>query len=451
MASSARIASAARRPLSLSTTSAFLRSPARRAAASLTSTAASSQVRGVHTSCTVSCCAQASTTRGRPGAGVGRTGPGGSSSSSYRAALQSVSGSAPMRTMATSCERMNTAPNSDQSKFQGYGTKSKDYVNKEAAKGTPKHASKPGAKDWSMESGASGALFPKPTSASEWQQFRLSPSDVQRYHRDGYISNVRVLSEEQCDRLLDDYSLFLDEENPHEGHGFFYEYHRNQSGDPNNVLLHTLGHWRITQLFHDLVYLPSIAVAASQLLDPENRDECTVRLWHDQLFGKPPNHGGVVAWHQDYSYWNRTMPMRHLTVHIALDDQTDEPDNGCLRFVPGSHRWHRNGNPLPITDATFGNMDSIKAALTAEELAQFRHVPGKMKKGEASFHHPLVVHGSFSNRTPSPRRACVVNYIGDGVISNTDDCLLAGTDPVPKGERVQGRFFPVVFDPAWAK
>jgi ectoine hydroxylase-related dioxygenase (phytanoyl-CoA dioxygenase family) len=40
-----------------------------------------------------------------------------------------------------------------------------------------------------------------------------------------------------------------------------------------------------------------------------------------------------VAWHQDYSYWTRTTPMQHLTVHIALDDQ--RPENGVLQYVPG--------------------------------------------------------------------------------------------------------------------
>ena len=40
-----------------------------------------------------------------------------------------------------------------------------------------------------------------------------------------------------------------------------HEWHTNQSGDPDNVLLHALGHWRLTALFHDLVFLPSISVS----------------------------------------------------------------------------------------------------------------------------------------------------------------------------------------------
>ena len=110
----------------------------------------------------------------------------------------------------------------------------------------------------------------------------------------------------------------------------------------------------------------------------------------------------MVQWHQDYSYWDRTGPMAHLTVHIALDDQT--ADNGALlhgararwllchawaihvpglchacavhmptchahahalpgalHWVPGSHRWTRGGGPLPQA-----------AAIAREKMARAR-------------------------------------------------------------------------------
>ena len=99
--------------------------------------------------------------------------------------------------------------------------------------------------------------------------------------------------------------------------------------------------------FHDILWNPRFTVPASQLLGGG------VRFWHDQLFCKPAQHGGVVAWHQDYSYWTRTQPMAHLTCWIGLDDATR--DNGCLQYIPGSHRW----DLLPITGLA-GDMDSIR-------------------------------------------------------------------------------------------
>ena len=55
--------------------------------------------------------------------------------------------------------------------------------------------------------------------------------------------------------------------------------------------------------------------------------------------------------------------------------------------------------PLPITDASFGDMKSITSVLTEEERASFKPVAGGLRAGEASFHHPLTVHGSFANKS----------------------------------------------------
>ena len=54
--------------------------------------------------------------------------------------------------------------------------------------------------------------------------------------------------------------------------------------------------------------------------------------------------------------------------------------------------------PLSITDASFGDMESIKSVLTEEERESFRPVAGDLRRGEASFHHPLTIHGSYANK-----------------------------------------------------
>jgi ectoine hydroxylase-related dioxygenase (phytanoyl-CoA dioxygenase family) len=198
------------------------------------------------------------------------------------------------------------------------------------------------------------------------------------------------------------------------------------------VLFHALGAWRIAPGFHDVLWNPAFAMAASQLLGGP------VRFWHDQLFYKPARHGGVVAWHQDYSYWTRTEPMAHLSCWIGLDDSTRE--NGCVHYVPGSHRW----DLLPITGLA-GDMDAIQTVLTDEQRAAFRPVAIELKAGECSFHHPLMIHGSYHNNTDHPRRATVINVFRDGVRSASNEPLLEGVPPIPKGDRMAGQFFPLLF------
>ncbi|APZ94341.1 phytanoyl-CoA dioxygenase family protein [Fuerstiella marisgermanici] len=260
---------------------------------------------------------------------------------------------------------------------------------------------------------------------------RLSDEAIQRFERDGFVVGPRLLDDRQTQQLRDELAELTDPE--HAGRELWYEYNSNESADPNLVLFHALGAWRLRPGFHDALWNPAFTVPASQLLGGD------VRFWHDQLFCKPAKHGGVVAWHQDYSYWTRTKPMAHLTCWVGLDDAS--VDNGCIHYVPGSHKW----NLLPVTGLA-GDMTAIKDALNDEQWELFNNpVAVELKAGECVFHHPLTVHGSFENRTDRPRRAMVLNVVKDGVCSDSDQPLLNGTDVVPPGQPLGGKFFPLLF------
>jgi ectoine hydroxylase-related dioxygenase (phytanoyl-CoA dioxygenase family) len=283
--------------------------------------------------------------------------------------------------------------------------------------------------DLSKYHGCVGTLFQQETSASAEDCYRLSDADISYYQRHGYLKGIRVLSAQQIDALNEELSALVDPANP--ANELFHEFHTNESRDPNSTLFHALGAWRIAPGFHDLLWHPAVTVPAKQLLGGD------VRFWHDQLFCKPPLNGGVVAWHQDYSYWTRTTPLAHLTCWIALDDVSIE--NGCPQYVPGTHRWP----DLPITGLT-GEMNAIESVLTEEQQREFRPVAIELKRGECSFHHPRLIHGSFENRSPRPRRGTVINMFRDGVVSASDEPLLKGVPVIPRGNRLEGQFFPLL-------
>lgn len=262
------------------------------------------------------------------------------------------------------------------------------------------------------------------------QDAPLTAQQLQSFESDGFVVGPRLLDEQQLIVLRNELQTLV---NPgHDGHELWYEYHSNESTDPSRVLFHALGAWRISKAFHDLLWHPVFVQAASQLLHGR------VRFWHDQLFCKPAQHGGVVAWHQDYSYWTRTTPMAHLTCWIGLDDSF--VDNGCVHYVPGSHRW----DLLPVTGLA-GDMKAIRSVLTSDQQDRFNSpVAVELKAGECVFHHPLMIHGSFENRTEFPRRATVLNAVRDGVCSASDEVLLQGTDVIPSGQPLGGRFYPLL-------
>ncbi|AFV00463.2 phytanoyl-CoA dioxygenase family protein [Simiduia agarivorans] len=266
----------------------------------------------------------------------------------------------------------------------------------------------------------------------DWDAYRLSEEQVEHFHDQGYVAGIPLVDDDYIAALREELAAVVDPAHP--GHHLFHEFHSNESSNTDSVLFHSLGHWRIVPHFHDLLWNPRFLVPASQLLGGKG-----VRFWHDQLFCKPAQHGGVVAWHQDYSYWTRTQPMQHLTCWMGLDDA--DRDNGCLHYIPGSHRWGLLDKP-----ELAGDMDGLAQYLSAGQQRQFEAQKAiELKRGHGSFHHPLMVHGSYENRSDRARRACVLNVFADGTQAASHEPLLPGVPPLVPGAPLDGQFFPLLY------
>jgi ectoine hydroxylase-related dioxygenase (phytanoyl-CoA dioxygenase family) len=259
----------------------------------------------------------------------------------------------------------------------------------------------------------------------------LSDDQVRFFAENGYVKGGRVLDEPQIAALRAGLEAIRAGENPR----LFdlYEVDEDYRRAPDQNVFHFLGAWLIDEAFHDVIFHPGVTVKVAQLLGVEH-----ARFWHDQVFYKPMHHPGVVTWHQDYSYWTRSTPAGHVTCWIGLDDSTLE--NGCVHYVPGSHRW----GLLPRISLT-KDMDAVKDFLTPEQAEAFRPEPMILKAGECTFHHSHTVHGSYGNRSDIPRRAVVLNFMKpDTRSADGTSPLLAGVPVVPEGQVIEGDFFPLV-------
>ncbi|HET7179587.1 MAG TPA: phytanoyl-CoA dioxygenase family protein, partial [Chryseosolibacter sp.] len=67
-----------------------------------------------------------------------------------------------------------------------------------------------------------------------WEKYRLSDEQVAFFNENGYLSNIRILSDDQVAQL----NRELDEikEPSHPKHDLFYEFHSNESANPDAVL-----------------------------------------------------------------------------------------------------------------------------------------------------------------------------------------------------------------------
>ncbi|MCC2686276.1 MAG: phytanoyl-CoA dioxygenase family protein, partial [Paenibacillaceae bacterium] len=93
-----------------------------------------------------------------------------------------------------------------------------------------------------------------------------------------------------------------------------------------------------------------------------------------------------TAWHQDYSYWKGS---HKISVWIALDDAT--PDNGCLRFIPGSHHNNIEHDLADPSDNGF------RIRLRESDIDESKAISAAVKAGSSIIFHDLLIHGSHPN------------------------------------------------------
>lgn len=126
-----------------------------------------------------------------------------------------------------------------------------------------------------------------------------------------------------------------------------------------------------------------------------------VRFDNVQWFNKPPQIGSATPPHQDGYYW-MLKPNEGLTMWLALDP-VDE-GNGCVRYVPGSHR--RGVRPHQRT-TTLGFSQGISGFGDADRAAE---VAIHAQPGDLLVHHALTIHRADPNRSDRSRRAMGFTY-----------------------------------------
>jgi ectoine hydroxylase-related dioxygenase (phytanoyl-CoA dioxygenase family) len=122
-----------------------------------------------------------------------------------------------------------------------------------------------------------------------------------------------------------------------------------------------------------------------------------IKMYGDQLFMKSPETGTRIHWHQDSASWRDIFPMELVTAWTSIDHATEE--NGCLNFVPGTHRW--------------GMMRGNRLQNFLDDLGrdEWPIVPVPLRPGSISFHHSLTLHMSNANQSNKRRRGYAVHYM----------------------------------------
>lgn len=127
-------------------------------------------------------------------------------------------------------------------------------------------------------------------------------------------------------------------------------------------------------------------------------------LWNSSFFAKPPINGFETPWHQDGQYWPIN-PLATCTVWLAIDDANE--NNGCLRFIEGSHK----NKKLKTHIRNDNERLTLHQELQIDKLDHPKTVNLILKRGQISLHDVYMVHGSKENKSVYPRRAITMRFM----------------------------------------
>ena len=120
------------------------------------------------------------------------------------------------------------------------------------------------------------------------------------------------------------------------------------------------------------------------------------------VFNKPPGVDGRHPLHQDLRYFALRPADAIMASWTAIKPCTRE--SGCLAVIPGSHRAGLHEHASPDWDeVNFGFFG-------AQGVDASARIHVEMEPGDTLFFHPLLVHGSGSNRSADFRRAISIHY-----------------------------------------
>jgi hypothetical protein len=149
---------------------------------------------------------------------------------------------------------------------------------------------------------------------------------------------------------------------------------------------------------HEIVRHPRLLDAVEAILGPD------ILVWGATFFIKEPHSESYVSWHQDLRYWGLDGDAE-VSAWLALGPVTEE--NGCMRFLPGSHQ----GGLLAHRDTFAADSVLTRGQEAAVEIKEEATVPVPLAPGQASFHHGRLLHASGANRSDARRVGLAINYI----------------------------------------
>ena len=212
----------------------------------------------------------------------------------------------------------------------------------------------------------------------------LNEKQLKDYEDHGFVAPINVLTLEEATKIKEEIE-YIEKKWPDELIGL----------GRNNV------HY-ISPIFDQVCHNSKILDAVESIIGKD------ILVGGTTLFIKDPDKKGFVSWHQDAKYIGFE-PHNWVTAWLAITDANEE--NGCMRMWSGSHK-----EKIKEHKDTFNENNLLTRGQTVQNIPLEDTTPNILKAGQLSLHHPMIVHGSGSNKSNTRRIGFVIqSYIGTNV------------------------------------
>jgi non-heme Fe2+,alpha-ketoglutarate-dependent halogenase len=199
----------------------------------------------------------------------------------------------------------------------------------------------------------------------------LTKEQIEHYHDQGFISPVRVMSENEALSIktqLEEVELNF----------------------PNEINAESRNNLHLSFVFLDaLAHNNTVVDAMEDLIGPN------IALWASVMFIKEPSSKQYVSWHQDATYMGLDS-VNFPTPWIALSPSN--LDTGCMTMISGSHK-----SSIQSHEDTYAENNILTRGQVILDVDESKSEDVILKPGEMSIHHGSIIHGSQPNSSNQRR------------------------------------------------
>ena len=199
----------------------------------------------------------------------------------------------------------------------------------------------------------------------------LTKAQIEQYHDEGFISPVRVISEQEAHLIKQELEMV-------------------EAEFPEEINAESRNNLHLSFAFLDALAHNEIIVDAMEDLIGPN-----ISLWASVMFIKEPSSKHYVSWHQDATYMGLDS-LNFPTPWVALSPSNKE--TGCMTMIAGSHK-----TKIQEHEDTFAENNILTRGQVIQNVDESKAVDLILEPGEMSIHHGAVIHGSQPNNSTHRR------------------------------------------------